>query len=1002
MLVPSFAPVGSSGLYAPGGRLYRREPNSELAVDSRTYGDVTTLGLYEKGAKTISACAQSVRGAVLPIVLALAGADVTPADGKARDRKGTENLDPHAEFIRKALFEDLKPGFSRYLREAARTAIVNGHAVSEVVCRYDKTRRQTTLARLAPRPPWTIYRWLFTGGVLTGIVQRVYGGAQTFEPLPVDSLLVHTVEPSGDDPTGESWLRPCHMPIKLVLDGLKLLGIWMDREALGVPVANVEKGTTPADLLDIDEWLGNLRAHEGAFGRFRTGVEISWKQGNPDGGKAIADAIDFLKRDIRDAFLQGWQSAGTTPNGSLSASTAMQDPWVLAEEALAGDLLEPINTQLIPALITWNFGPQAAYPYIATPKLRSEDVAAALKPLIDAKTAGLTSGRSALERTHELLSLPAPEAEAAPVAAAVPGAAPAAEPVADVQESALNGAQVTALVAIVSQVAAGTLPRDAAVEIAKMAFQVDWPTADRLLGSAGKGFVPKVEEAPAPAAPPQTHSLTGCSCGTCEPLLMGEDPTKHAGVMVAFWPPSDVAAELAVAGGLPADELHLTLAYVGKEPGLGPKVLAAVEAWAKSAAPCEGELSGTGRFAATESSDGKDVLYLSFDAPTLPDLRQSLCAALDAASCGPKRNHGFTPHMTLSYVDPGQPDVGVRAERKPLRFAEIVVTVGEANTAFPLAGAPAAQLHSERAPWSARRPLLAGEGAVRFAEIGAKLDAAPADLQAGVAAALKAQRSSVTAWVAGLRKAAATGDFKAVNAADVPPEVRAALTDATAGYAAALYAFGREHAKAELDMAPGRAETAAKASQAAIREDIADPAPEPLTLAQDDDDSAAVPIEEPEDPALDSLARSQGDTIADEILRMTRALAIRDARWAEEAGLSPEEISEEKIWADFVASVEEAPAIKRTAMELSVEGNSAGRAAFMREAESEGVLYPVLYSALLDSGTCGPCREADGTIADSVAGADAGQIPASPNPQCESSKGRWLLCRCLRVLQPPQ
>lgn len=58
-----------------------------------------------------------------------------------------------------------------------------------------------------------------------------------------------------------------------------------------------------------------------------------------------------------------------------------------------------------------------------------------------------------------------------------------------VQDTALNGAQVQALVAIVQAVAAGQLPRDAAQAIAVRAFQVTEEEADQLLGSAGRGFV---------------------------------------------------------------------------------------------------------------------------------------------------------------------------------------------------------------------------------------------------------------------------------------------------------------------------------------------------------------------------------------------------------------------------------------------------------------------------------------------------------------------------------
>lgn len=65
----------------------------------------------------------------------------------------------------------------------------------------------------------------------------------------------------------------------------------------------------------------------------------------------------------------------------------------------------------------------------------------------------------------------------------------------------LNGAQVTSLVALVAQVALGQVPRDAAIAIVQLAYSVDEATAERILGSAGAGFVPTPLDENAPRAP---------------------------------------------------------------------------------------------------------------------------------------------------------------------------------------------------------------------------------------------------------------------------------------------------------------------------------------------------------------------------------------------------------------------------------------------------------------------------------------------------------------------
>jgi hypothetical protein len=119
--------------------------------------------------------------------------------------------------------------------------------------------------------------------------------------------------------------------------------------------------------------------------------------------------------------------------------------------------------------------------------------------------------------------------------AAADSGEPAEQPAADVnvQQQALNGAQVTSLIDLVAKVANGEIPRASAVEIAILAFQVDRVTAERVLGAAGtEAFEPKSDDtaplptdakpeadeadpaepadpkAPAPVAPGQTAERT--------------------------------------------------------------------------------------------------------------------------------------------------------------------------------------------------------------------------------------------------------------------------------------------------------------------------------------------------------------------------------------------------------------------------------------------------------------------------------------------------------------
>ena len=73
----------------------------------------------------------------------------------------------------------------------------------------------------------------------------------------------------------------------------------------------------------------------------------------------------------------------------------------------------------------------------------------------------------------------------------------------NVQQQALNGAQVASLVDMVTRVADGSLPRDSAINMIVLAFNVLPADAEKVLGEAGKTF--KIE----PKAAPQTNFNQG-------------------------------------------------------------------------------------------------------------------------------------------------------------------------------------------------------------------------------------------------------------------------------------------------------------------------------------------------------------------------------------------------------------------------------------------------------------------------------------------------------------
>lgn len=165
-------------------------------------------------------------------------------------------------------------------------------------------------------------------------------------------------------------------------------------------------------------------------------------------------------------------------------------------------------------------------------------------------------------------------------------------------------------------------------------------------------------------------------------------PTDVAatGVIVVLSLPKTVSAALAVPNGVPAADLHVTLAYLGSTLELGEARLEAVrDTVAKLAArtpALSGRVTGVGRFS---REDGLDVAYISVDAPELPAFREALlCELAEGAGLETDSRYGFTPHVTLAFVEVDQDHPYDRVEPLSFAFDTLEVWAGPRRDVFAM------------------------------------------------------------------------------------------------------------------------------------------------------------------------------------------------------------------------------------------------------------------------------------------------------------------------------
>ncbi len=159
-------------------------------------------------------------------------------------------------------------------------------------------------------------------------------------------------------------------------------------------------------------------------------------------------------------------------------------------------------------------------------------------------------------------------------------------------------------------------------------------------------------------------------------------PDWTDGVMVAVYPDPEAADKVAaaIAGPdqtTPRNELHVTLAYLGKVGDVGIEsddIVKRVTEAVEGLPSLTGTIGGIGMF--PDSGDGAPT-WAPVDVPGLSLLREQIADALGDMVA---TDHGFTPHMTLGY------NIGLTdpLDEIPVAFTDVRVVYGEQDRRIPL------------------------------------------------------------------------------------------------------------------------------------------------------------------------------------------------------------------------------------------------------------------------------------------------------------------------------
>ncbi len=151
------------------------------------------------------------------------------------------------------------------------------------------------------------------------------------------------------------------------------------------------------------------------------------------------------------------------------------------------------------------------------------------------------------------------------------------------------------------------------------------------------------------------------------------------GVMVAWILPRYVAEMIAVPGGEPLQDLHLTLAFLGEASAMSPdesrKLVGVVGEVCNRHLQITGTLNGFGRFTGKPGSD-VEPLWVGVNLPGLLTLQADLVEALKAAGLPVSTEYDYSPHITVAYVPAEQPTPSVTVAPVGITLDGLTVCVG--------------------------------------------------------------------------------------------------------------------------------------------------------------------------------------------------------------------------------------------------------------------------------------------------------------------------------------
>jgi hypothetical protein len=183
-------------------------------------------------------------------------------------------------------------------------------------------------------------------------------------------------------------------------------------------------------------------------------------------------------------------------------------------------------------------------------------------------------------------------------------------------------------------------------------------------------------------------TVRAAAADEAEPADDGDEP-EHTGAIIALVPVAEDAARLAVDGGEPAGELHLTLAYLGEAADLGAQgqqdIIDAVSSAINGMPTVDGAAFAVTAFNPGDATEADTCLVYGVTGDLLDAVHDVVMQALDESTADvPPQILPWVAHITAEYTDDLSRLSELASRLGPVRFDRVRLAFAGQYTDIPL------------------------------------------------------------------------------------------------------------------------------------------------------------------------------------------------------------------------------------------------------------------------------------------------------------------------------